>query len=210
MATAPRPELPPNPLAVDLVVDLAWSSARTDLPGRDSCHQLLRHWLLALQPELAPQQRSMAYSLGVAITDDATMAELNRTWRHGHGSTDVLAFASGQDGPWLAPEPGEPLELGDIVIAWETAGRQAEASGWPMAREVVWLLSHGLLHLLGWDHPDDARLATMLERQILLLEATGQTTIRDRAKVWSLPGEPFANHDFTGSAGDAPGARHED
>ena len=182
---------------MELVVDLAWSSARPDLLGQDVCHRLLRHWLVALQPDLAPRQRSRAYSLGVTVTDDSAMAELNRTWRHGQGATDVLAFASGQDGPWLAPQPGAPLELGDVVIAWETAERQATAIGWPVRRELVWLLSHGLLHLLGWDHPDEASLAAMVERQTLLLEATGQTTVQDRAKVWSLPGEPFANHDST-------------
>ena len=197
MVSPPQPELPPNPLEVDLEVDLAWSSVRSDLLGQPVCRRLLRHWLLALQPELAPRQRSRAYSLGVTMTDDATMAGLNQTWRHGQGATDVLAFASGQDGPWLAPEPGEPLELGDIIIAWETAERQAEASGWSLNQELVWLLSHGVLHLLGWDHPDDVSLAAMLERQILLLEATGQTTIQDRAKVWSLPGDPFANHQST-------------
>ena len=183
MARSPQPGLSPNSLAVDLAVDLAWSSVRPDLLGQPLCHELVRHWLLALQPDLAPRQRSRAYSLGVTVTDDTRMAGLNRTWRHGHGATDVLAFASGQDGPWLAPEPGEPLELGDIVIAWETAERQAVASGWSLHQELVWLLSHGLLHLLGWDHPDDASLAAMLERQILLLEATGQTTLQDRAKV---------------------------
>lgn len=193
MVSPPQPGLLPNPLSVDL----AWSSVRPDLLSQDICHQLVQHWLLALQPELAPQQRSRAYSLGVTMTDDTTMAGLNRTWRHGQGATDVLAFASGQDGPWLAPEPGEPLELGDIVIAWETAERQAKASGWSLTQELVWLLSHGVLHLLGWDHPDDASLAAMLERQILLLEATGQTTLQDRAKVWSLPGCPFANHHST-------------
>lgn len=197
MASLPRSGLPPNPLAGELELDLAWSSVRTDLLNQPICHQLVRHWLMALQPELTLRQRSTAYSLGITITDDATMAEFNQTWRHRHGATDVLAFASGQDGPWLAPGPGEPLELGDIVVAWETAELQAKASGWSLDQELTWLLSHGLLHLLGWDHPDDASLASMLERQILLLEATGQTTIQDRAKVWSLPGKPFANNHST-------------
>ena len=185
------------PLKTHLAVDLAWSSVQPDLLPQPLCHGLLRHWLLALQPELAPRQRCHGYSLGVTLTNDATMADLNQTWRHGHGATDVLAFASGQDGPWLAPPPEEPLELGDIIMTWETAERQARASGWSLGQELVWLLSHGFLHLLGWDHPDDASLAAMVERQILLLEATGQTTPGDRAKVWSLPGEPFANHPFT-------------
>jgi len=193
VARNPQPGLPTPPV---VHVDLAWSSVRPDLLPESVCYQLLRRWLPSLQPELAPRQRSRAYSLGVTVTDDATMAGLNQQWRHGHGATDVLAFATGQDDPWWAPGPGEPLELGDIVIAWETAERQAGASGWSPAQEMVWLLSHGLLHLLGWDHPDDAGLAAMLERQILLLEATGQTTVQDRAKVWSLPGDPFANHQF--------------
>jgi len=132
----------------------------------------------------------------VAGTVAASMAGVNQEGRQGEGARDVLGVATGQDDPWWAPVTGEPLGWGDIVIAWETAERQAGASGWSPAQEMVWLLSHGLLHLLGWDHPDDAGLAAMLERQILLLEATGQTTVQDRAKVWSLPGDPFANHQF--------------
>ncbi len=107
------------------------------------------------------------------------MAELNESWRSQQGPTDVLAFAAQDEGlegapamPKLpAPDPDqeEPLELGDIVISLETAARQAEAAGVSLARELRWLASHGLLHLLGWDHPDDARLEAMLRRQDQLL-----------------------------------------
>ncbi len=160
-------------LPIDNVeLDLAWHSNRPDLLSQETCQQLLCHWLLHLQPELAPQQRRKGYSIGLTFTDDATMAQLNQTWRHGQGATDVLAFASSQDGPWLVPDSEEPLELGDIVIALETAERQAEAIGWPLVQELTWLLSHGLLHLLGWDHPDEASLAAMVRRQTLLLEAS--------------------------------------
>ncbi|MFM7312248.1 MAG: rRNA maturation RNase YbeY [Cyanobium sp.] len=64
---------------------------------------------------------------------------------------------------------GMPLELGDIVISVETAARQAPEQGHSLERELLFLASHGLLHLLGWDHPDDARLAMMLARQEALL-----------------------------------------
>ena len=74
---------------------------------------------------------------------------------------------------WGATADGEPLELGDIVISLDTAARQADEHGHSLVRELQFLASHGLLHLLGWDHPDDASLAAMLERQETLL-ATGQ------------------------------------
>ena len=63
----------------------------------------------------------------------------------------------------------EALELGDIVISLETAARQAPDHGHSLAHELRFLASHGLLHLLGWDHPDDASLQAMLARQDQLL-----------------------------------------
>jgi probable rRNA maturation factor len=70
--------------------------------------------------------------------------------------------------------PG-PLELGDIVISVQTAARQAPEHGHSLERELLFLASHGLLHLLGWDHPDDTSLAAMLSRQEQLLAAAGGT-----------------------------------
>jgi len=66
----------------------------------------------------------------------------------------------------------EPLELGDIVISLETAARQAPEHGHSLEQELLFLASHGLLHLLGWDHPDDASLAAMLARQHELVQST--------------------------------------
>jgi len=63
------------------------------------------------------------------------------------------------------------LELGDIVISLETAARQAPEHGHSLEQELLFLASHGLLHLVGWDHPDDASLAAMLARQERLLAA---------------------------------------
>ena len=63
------------------------------------------------------------------------------------------------------------LELGDIVISLEMAARQAGDQGHDLAEELLVLASHGLLHLLGWDHPDEAHLAAMLARQDRLIEA---------------------------------------
>jgi probable rRNA maturation factor len=64
-----------------------------------------------------------------------------------------------------------PLELGDIVISLDTAARQAAEHGHSLEHELLFLASHGLLHLLGWDHPDEASLAAMLNRQNRLLRS---------------------------------------
>ncbi|MCP9858739.1 MULTISPECIES: rRNA maturation RNase YbeY [unclassified Cyanobium] len=130
-------------------------------------------WLAQLGPELPAQLRAPGYSLGLQLCDDATIAGLNQTWRHRSGPTDVLAFAAQEEAPPALEGCGEAwLELGDIVISLDTAQRQAHDAGHGLAEELLFLASHGLLHLLGWDHPDGASLAAMLERQTALLRAS--------------------------------------
>jgi probable rRNA maturation factor len=144
--------------------------------------KLLASWLGQLRAELPDSLQADAYSLGLTLVDDAGIAALNGDWRNRREPTDVLAFAALDealgDAPPMPQPPGddcgesdsEPLELGDIVISLETAARQAEEHGHDLERELLFLASHGLLHLLGWDHPDEARLAAMLARQEALLE----------------------------------------
>ncbi|KEF42547.1 MAG: rRNA maturation factor [Cyanobium sp. CACIAM 14] len=141
--------------------------------GRWSAH--LAAWLGQLQPELPARLQAPGYSLGLELCDDAAIAELNRSWRQMTGPTDVLAFAAQEGAPPLPPAATDDdeawLELGDIVISLDTARRQADAAGHTLEQELLFLASHGLLHLLGWDHPDEASLAVMLGRQATLLEA---------------------------------------
>ena len=152
------------------------------LQGAEPWHGLLSAWLAELAGELPPALRAPAYSLGLSLVGDGEIADLNRDWRQKPEPTDVLAFAAQDEGLEQAPampmpdwdDDGEadPLELGDIVISLETAARQAADHGHSLQREVLFLASHGLLHLLGWDHPDDASLAAMLARQEQLLAST--------------------------------------
>lgn len=154
------------------------------LQGADAWQALLAHWLAQLAAELPPELRSEAYSLGLSLVNDGEIAALNADWRDRAGPTDVLAFAAQDDGLDEAPPMplpdwadddlaglGQPLELGDIVISLETAARQAAEHGHSPDRELLFLASHGLLHLLGWDHPDEASLEAMLARQEALLAA---------------------------------------
>ncbi len=84
--------------------------------------------------------------LSILLCDDETIRVLNRRYRKKDKATDVLAFPMDEsDGP------GPPL-LGDVVISLPTAARQAAERDRPIIAEVTFLLAHGLLHLLGYDH----------------------------------------------------------
>ena len=86
--------------------------------------------------------------LSILLCDDGTIRQLNRRYRNKNKATDVLAFPM-QEGPGPAPNPGL---LGDVVISLPTAARQASEHDRPIIQEVTFLLAHGLLHLLGYDH----------------------------------------------------------
>jgi probable rRNA maturation factor len=85
--------------------------------------------------------------LSIVLCDDATIHELNRDYRGKDRPTDVLAFAMREGDAVL-----DPNVLGDVVISIDTARRQAREAKRTIKHEVVFLLAHGLLHLLGYDH----------------------------------------------------------
>lgn len=132
-------------------------------------------WLEALQPELPP---AGSYEISLRLTDDTEIQSLNAQYRHINQPTDVLAFASLEvNSPQLPPEMqlSVPLYLGDVVISVETAYKQAQQQGHSLQVELAWLAAHGLLHLLGWDHPDEDSLKIMLDRQETLLQMVNLT-----------------------------------
>ena len=150
-------EKPETPLQVDLEGWEDWFST----------------WLNRLEDEL-PQAAS--YELTLRLTDDGEVQQLNAQYRQKDQPTDVLAFAALEAEIPDLPEAIAktlPLYLGDIVISVETAARQAQQQGHPLLNELAWLSAHGLLHLLGWDHPDDVSLQEMLQQQETLLQLIG-------------------------------------
>ncbi len=93
--------------------------------------------------------------LSVLLTDDANIQELNRTYRDKDKPTDVLAFPIDEQAANAAHERrdgGAELVLGDVVISLDTAARQARSRNRPLFDEVRFLLAHGTLHLVGYDH----------------------------------------------------------
>ena len=171
-------------MAASTDLDLAFSAdpyleVAPHLADADYWQALLSAWLHQLAQELPAALQAPAYSLGLSLVADAEIAELNADWRQKEGPTDVLAFAAqdeATDGapPMPASGEAEPLELGDIVISVETAARQAPEHGHDLEQELLFLASHGLLHLVGWDHPDEASLAAMLARQKELVKVPAE------------------------------------
>ena len=106
--------------------------------------------------------------LSIAIVELAEMTELNEQYRGKVGPTDVLSFECDD---LCAAEPDEPLTLGDVVIAPEVAETQAAEYGHTVEEELNLLLVHGVLHLLGYDHEDDADAEAMQARERALLTA---------------------------------------
>ncbi len=143
------------------------------LTSESEWQRYFQQWLTAIDPQRSP---SGAYMVSLQLTTDAEMQSLNASYRQQDKPTDVLAFAALEwVGPPLLALADEPLDLGDIMISVETAARQAAEHGHSLDLEVVWLAAHGLLHLLGWDHPTAPELNQMLVEQSRLLGYVGLT-----------------------------------
>jgi probable rRNA maturation factor len=124
-------------------------------------------------------------SIGLILTDDAELAALNAEHMGHTGPTDVLsfpllppaAFASGAGSPDVPRPPRSRLHLGDIVVSVERAIEQAAAGRggqtgdvrWSAADELRLLVTHGTLHICGWDHatPGEERAMRALEQRLL-------------------------------------------
>lgn len=109
-------------------------------------------------------------AVGVAITDDDAVRELNRRYRRRNAPTDVLSFSLKEEASFVLPAKA-PRLLGEVVISYPTAARQAREAGHLVREELAHLLVHGVLHLLGYDHLRAAEAQAMRAREEALLGA---------------------------------------
>lgn len=126
---------------------------------------------LAHTPYAPLAEGDIPLEVAVRFTDDATVHALNRDYRDKDKPTNVLSF------PMLEPDEVDALEegvqpevlLGDIVLAAQTCAREAMDKGIDVTAHATHLVVHGMLHLLGYDHLDDAEADAMeaIERRIL-------------------------------------------
>jgi len=183
-------------ISVDLAIDIRddeQQAAVEDLLPALNVERVIERTLQAAQV-------TQAAALSVLITDDETIQALNKQYRHLDKPTDVLSFplldqplvSAPPDQLWMNGEketgdddfddfaaaappfvvPGDlPTNLGDIVISWPTVQRQASAAGHSATYELLFLLAHGVLHLVGYDDQNEAGYQEMVRLQQAVLEA---------------------------------------
>lgn len=108
--------------------------------------------------------------LSILFVDEQAMEELHIKWMDEPGPTDVLSFPMDELRPGTADSPTPAGLLGDVVLCPTVAARQAVAAGHTPEEEMLLLTTHGILHLLGYDHaePDEEKEMFALQRQLLL------------------------------------------
>lgn len=108
--------------------------------------------------------------LAIMFVDEAAMTELHIKWMDEPGPTDVLSFPMDELRPGTADQPTPAGLLGDIVVCPTVAARQAKAAGHSAEEEMLLLTTHGILHLLGYDHaePEEEKEMFELQRRLLL------------------------------------------
>ena len=108
--------------------------------------------------------------LSILFVDIPTMTELHVQWMDEPGPTDVLSFPMDELRPGKDGAPSDPGILGDIVVCPEVATEQARTAGHSAQEEMLLLVTHGILHLLGFDHaePDEREVMFDLQRTLLL------------------------------------------
>lgn len=139
-------------------LDLQIATDDSELPDEAA----VRRWVAA-----ALAGRCEEAQLTVRITDEAEITDLNRTYRGKDYATNVLSF------PFEAPPGVELPLLGDIVICAAVVAQEAQQQGKPLEAHWAHMLIHGTLHLLGYDHIEEAEAAEMEGLEIELLTGLG-------------------------------------
>lgn len=144
----------PDGFEIDSVVEAeGWESALAEPPEALAARVLTQ----------AAAGEKARGAISVLFADDAAVRELNRAWRGKDAPTNVLSF----------PAPEGFDALGDIALALETVLGEARAQNKSPAAHTAHLLAHGFLHLVGYDHEDDAEAETMENRERAILASLG-------------------------------------
>jgi len=117
----------------------------------------------------ALKKSDAARPVTILLSDDAELQVLNRDWRGKDKPTNVLSFPAAE----VKLPRGEKLPLGDIALSYDTCATEAKEAGKTLRNHAVHLTVHGLLHLTGHDHEDDAEAEAMERREIRILAKLG-------------------------------------
>jgi probable rRNA maturation factor len=133
-------------------------------------------WLEDVAQRVLEAEKADAKSeVGIVVTGQEMVQQLNRNYRGKDEPTDVLAFSARDEAeglPRFVLAPDGLLHLGEVIISYPQAQIQAEEHGHPLKKELSILLIHGLLHLLGYDHEESDARHKMRVREKELLRLT--------------------------------------
>jgi probable rRNA maturation factor len=136
--------------------------------------QVKSAWLKNLARQIQTAEKvSMKSEMTLVITGDEKIHELNLKYLSEDRPTDVLSFPMNEQlnsAPVFVNIPDGKQHLGDIVISYSTAVRQAAEHNHTVSREITILLIHGILHLLGYDHDVPTRKLAMKKREAIILK----------------------------------------
>lgn len=139
-------------------IDVQIASCVSDLPAVEQFEAWARAALADIEGEL---------ELTVRVVDEAEGADLNQTYRHTAGPTNVLSF------PFEAPEPVKTGLIGDVVICAPVVLREAGEQGKTSSAHFAHMVIHGVLHLLGYDHQQAPEAERMENHERRILAAMG-------------------------------------
>ena len=131
-----------------------------------------RRWLReVIDATLTAQKINRPVELSLLITNDEEVHKLNREYRGIDATTDVISFAlsENKDDTEFVTPPDKISRLGEVIISYPQAVSQARDNKQTIKAELAWLVVHGLLHLLGYDHQDDKSEAAMRKREDVIL-----------------------------------------
>ncbi len=136
----------------------------------------------AIEFSLRLEEFSMPAEISVLLVDNEAIREINKEHRRVDRATDVLSFPMVEmaEGKILSDEGDFDMDenllvLGDIVVSMEKTVEQAEEYGHSFERELAFLVTHGMFHLLGYDHEAPEEEKKMLEKQEEVLALLGLT-----------------------------------
>lgn len=126
-----------------------------------------------LKQALLLEKVPVGREVSVTFVDDEAIRKINRQYRNKDQATDVISFALNDDETDLVVDEEIPNLLGDIIVSYPCVLRQAEEYQHSVDRELGFLVVHGFLHLLGYDHMTDEEEKIMFKRQEDILVAYG-------------------------------------
>ena len=165
IAEDPEPDSP-----ADATPQLTIETSVNDARWQDLCAELTAHGHFVWQALGLP-----ACELSLVLDDDAAIQTLNHDYRGKDKPTNVLSFPAIDfaEPASLGSFPPPPVLLGDVVMAYETMHSEAEKAQLPLSAHAKHLLTHGLLHLLGYDHQETQQAEHMEALEIDLLAQCG-------------------------------------